>query len=151
MSTAPNQNVSRVDALGAFASVTCAIHCGLSAAIPATLAALGLGSLLGHEAEWVFTLVAAGIALYAAFVGYRHHRNAMISGVLAALAVALIAFRVLEESALGEAAGPLAITTGILLAAGHLVNLRAQRHAKRARQAAEACEEPCCDEPGASD
>ena len=68
----------KVDKFGAFASTLCAIHCAFCAILPALLASGALGAgflverkkwvdvLVGHEAEWVFTLVAvafAGIAL----------------------------------------------------------------------------------------
>ena len=48
----------RVDRFGAFASVACAIHCAVCAFIPSAFAALGIGFLAGHMAEWLLTLIA---------------------------------------------------------------------------------------------
>ena len=46
------------DRLGATVSSLCAIHCAVCALLPAAFGVLGLGFLLGHEAEWALTLTA---------------------------------------------------------------------------------------------
>ncbi len=62
-----------VDRLGVVASTACAIHCPSVAVLPTALSAAGLSALLGHEAEWGFTIVAACLAASAMVVGWRRH------------------------------------------------------------------------------
>lgn len=116
----------RLDAVGAVMSASCAVHCGLSALVPAVLGAMGLGALVGHEVEWLLTGCAATVAFVAAFYGYRRHRNLWLTVQLTVLAIALVTALMLEETVLGEAAGPLAIVAGLLLVVSHWMNLRAR-------------------------
>ena len=51
----------KVDRFGAVASSLCAVHCAVCALLPAAFSALGLGFLIGHEAEWVLTLLAVAL------------------------------------------------------------------------------------------
>ena len=88
----------RVDRFGAVASSLCAAHCALCALLPAAFGALGLGFLLGHEAEWLFTLVAVGFAAGALFLGWRQHHSLPIAGLLAIGILGLFASRGLEMS-----------------------------------------------------
>ena len=88
----------RVDRLGVFASSLCAAHCGLSALLPAAFGALGLGALLGHEAEWVFTLIAVTLGLGALVVGWRRHRSRLAAAILLLGVLGLLASRVVESS-----------------------------------------------------
>lgn len=88
----------RVDRFGAVASSLCAVHCAVSGLLPAALGALGLGFLLGHEAEWVFTLIAVLFAGGALVLGWRRHRSRLVAGLLALGIVGLLASRGLEMS-----------------------------------------------------
>jgi len=85
-----------LDRFGAVASSLCAIHCALCALMPAALGALGLGALLGHNAEWVFTLIAIAFALSALALGWRRHRSKWVVGVLTLGVVGLLVSRGLE-------------------------------------------------------
>ncbi len=76
----------------------CALHCASAAFIPAALGAMGMGALLGHEAEWVFTIIAIGFAATAAFVGWRRHRSTLIVALLGLGIVGLLASRFIEMS-----------------------------------------------------
>lgn len=149
------------DRLGALASGLCAIHCAACALLPAAFGALGLGFLLGHEAEWIFTLTAVAFATGASLLGWRRYR-AWLPLICLLLGVAgLFISRSLESAgaegashahaaahhhadeaeadhegghALGAGIGVLA---GLLILSGHLLNLRASR--------ASACGEGCCE------
>ena len=78
-----SENTSEtVDRFGAFASTACAIHCAISGLIPATLGALGLGFLIGHQTEWFLAGVAIIFGLAALFASIKSHRNIIIISVL---------------------------------------------------------------------
>ena len=86
-----------VDRLGTLASGICAIHCGLSAFLPSLFAVLGMSFLVGHEAEWGFTLVAVAFALGAMFLGWQRHRSPQIAALFAVGIIGLLGSRFLEE------------------------------------------------------
>ncbi len=88
-----------VDRLGMIASSLCAVHCAVCALLPAALGALGLGALLGHEAEWVFTLIAIGFAAGALALGWRRHRSLRVAGLLLVGMIGLLASRGIEAGA----------------------------------------------------
>jgi hypothetical protein len=145
---------TRIDLVGSFASMLCALHCASAVFIPTALGALGLGALIGHEAEWVFTLVGIGFAATAALVGWRHHRSTLVVSLLALGIAGLLASRAIETSASHEHGhheatmatmeqprhahhGPhedirllgtlVGILAGGLLVSGHLAGIRARR------------------------
>lgn len=86
----------RLDRLGAIASSLCAAHCAVCALLPMAFGALGFGFLLGHEAEWMFTMVAVTFASCALFLGWRRHRSGVVAGLLILGIVGLLASRGLE-------------------------------------------------------
>lgn len=112
-----------IDGFGIVASSLCALHCALSALLPGIFSALGLAALLGHEAEWGFTIIAIGFALAALLSGWRRHRSARIAVALGLGATGLLAGCLLEEA--GGPGGPVAIGAGLLLVAGHIMSIRA--------------------------
>ncbi|MFN3198439.1 MAG: MerC domain-containing protein [Bradymonadia bacterium] len=87
-----------VDRLGAIASGLCAIHCAVCALLPAAFGALGLGFLVGHTTEWIFTGVAIVFAGVALVMGWRQHRSRVVAAVLAVGIMGLLASRVIEMS-----------------------------------------------------
>ena len=87
------------DRFGALASTLCAIHCAVCALLPAAFAALGLGFLLSHEAEWLLTLVAVSFGLGAMILAWRTHRSASVAILLSLGIVGLLASRGLEMAA----------------------------------------------------
>lgn len=95
-----SEGAERIDRFGAVASSLCAVHCAICALLPAAFGALGLGLLLSHEAEWVFTLIAIGFAAGALILGWRRHRSVLVAGLLALGIAGLLTSRVLE---MGEA------------------------------------------------
>ncbi|MFK7990521.1 MAG: MerC domain-containing protein [Sandaracinaceae bacterium] len=98
----PASPPSLVDRLGALASSLCAVHCLLVALLPASLAALGLGSLLGHGAEWVFVALSIGFATVALVMGWRRHRSFAIAALLVLGIAGLLVSRGLEMGAEGH-------------------------------------------------
>ena len=90
----------QIDRLGVVASSLCAAHCALSALLPTALSALGLGLLLSHEAEWVFTLIAAAGALGSAVLSWRRLRSPLVVICLLLGVLGLFASRLIE---MGEA------------------------------------------------
>ncbi len=87
-----------LDRLGALASGLCAVHCLMVAFLPALLSTLGAGVLLSGRAEWVFTWVAALIALGAAYLGFRRHRSRAALTLFAFGIAGLFLSRFIEES-----------------------------------------------------
>ena len=86
----------KIDRFGMVASSLCAIHCAASAMIPALFSALGLGLLLSHETEWVFTLIAIAIATSAAVISWRQTRSIIILTLFAVGILGLLGSRVIE-------------------------------------------------------
>ena len=84
------------DRCGSLASTICAIHCAICAFLPAALSALGLGFLLGQDAEWVFSIIAIGFGLVALFLGWRQHRSKQVAGLLILGVIGIMASRGLE-------------------------------------------------------
>ncbi len=147
-------NTERVDRIGAVASSLCAVHCAICALLPAAFGALGVGALLGQEAEWIFTLVAIGFAAGALVLGWRRHRSVGVATLLVIGMMGLLASRGIEaghehgqhhgdtqahehhaqraehhepgsvRGAVGVAVG---VVAGLSLLTGHLLNLRASR------------------------
>lgn len=123
----------RLDRLGALASSLCAVHCAVCALLPAAFGALGLGFLLGHEAEWLFTLIAIAFALGALTVGWRRHRSVIVAGLLTSGVAGLLTARGLEVDA-HVAGTTVGIFAGLLLVSGHVLNVSAARR----------CRQSCC-------
>ncbi len=86
----------RLDRLGTVASSLCAVHCAVVAILRAAFGGLGLRFLLGHEAEWAFTLVAIALASAALTLGWRRHRSLLVAALLALGMVGLLVSRGLE-------------------------------------------------------
>lgn len=123
----PKSQSERLDYLGAFAGSLCAAHCALSALLPAAFGALGLGVLLGHEAEWAFTAVAVAFASGALALYWKRGTGAIDVPILLLLGVAgLLASRLVEASGASHGLGAvIGVLAGLLVLAGHLRNLRA--------------------------
>lgn len=151
----------RVDRVGALASTVCALHCAVCALLPVAFGALGLGFLLGHEAEWVFTLIAIVFATAALTAGWRRHRSRGVALLLLVGIAGLLVSRGVEEAGESHADGGhghanaldhdhdhdqadggaghlvgtvVGVVAGLSLLAGHLLSLRAIRR----------CTEGCC-------
>jgi hypothetical protein len=84
------------DRMGSFASSICALHCAICGLLPVVFTALGLGFLLGHEAEWILSITAISLGLGALVLGWRQHRSGWVAGLLVVGIVGLLASRGLE-------------------------------------------------------
>ena len=120
-----------LDRLGAVASGLCAAHCATAAFTPALLSALGVGVLIGHEAERAFTGVAVAIAFGALVYGWRRHRSPVVAALLVLGIAGLLASRLLEgegghdEHHASHLLGTLlGIGAGLTLISGHILGLR---------------------------
>ena len=115
----------RVDRMGAFASTLCAIHCAVCAFLPAALGALGIGFLIGHEAEWIFTVLASILAIAAAIKGYYTYGSWKKPMMFVAGIVILLIARSTEALGINVPEVYITIIGGGILVLGHLSNLRA--------------------------
>jgi len=118
---------STVDRLGAVASGLCAAHCAASALLPSVLSAMGLGALLGHEAEWGFTIVAVVLAAAALILGWRRHQSRPVMVLLGAGITGLVASRLVEEAGIHGVGTAIGVAAGLILVVGHIGNIRASR------------------------
>ena len=91
------KSAHKLDGLGKFASGLCAVHCALCAFLPGLFALIGLEILVGHEAEWGFTIVAIVFALGALLIGFRKHQSPRIAALFAVGIIGLLGSRFLEE------------------------------------------------------
>ena len=73
------------DRVGSLASSICAIHCAICGLLPVAFTTLGLGFLLGHEAEWILSITAIVLGLGALGLGWRQHRSRWVAALLGAL------------------------------------------------------------------
>ena len=123
--SAPPQDRSGIDRLGVIASTTCAIHCAFTALLPGVLVALGLGVVIGHEAEWAFTITALLFACGALAISWRRHRSPVV-GVMFGVGIAgLLIARFVEEAGVTGLGTGLAVLGGLALVIGHVTNIRA--------------------------
>ena len=84
------------DRFGAVASSLCALHCAVCALLPALFAALGVGFLLSHEAEWMLNIVAILFGAGALKLAGRTHGSRRVMGLLLVGIVGLVVSRSLE-------------------------------------------------------
>ncbi len=88
----------RTDRAGAIAGTVCAAHCAVSALLPAAFGVLGLGFLLGQEAEWVLSLISIAFAVVALGLAWRQRRDRRVVLLLAVGILGLLASRFVEEA-----------------------------------------------------
>ena len=93
------ESAAWTDQFGAVASSVCAVHCAICALLPAAFAALGVGFLLSHEAEWLLTMVAVLFGCAALNLAWRTHRSRTVAALLVVGIVGLLASRGLEMGA----------------------------------------------------
>ncbi len=115
---------SRIDRVGAFASMLCAVHCALLPLVFGVLPALGLGFLANHGFEQIFVSFAILLATISLLYGLRKHGSYrafvfLLPGI--ALLVIGIATGV-DHSNPWHAA--VVSVGGTLIALSHLINMR---------------------------
>ena len=84
--------------MGSIASGLCAVHCALCGLLPLAFTSLGLGVLLGHGAEWVFSITAIALGLIAMIWGWLQHRSTGVAVIFAIGILGLLGSRWLEMS-----------------------------------------------------
>ncbi|MBT2118181.1 MerC family mercury resistance protein [Dyella sp. LX-66] len=115
------------DRIGAMASFLCAIHCAALPFVLALLPLLGLDFLADHRFERAFVLFACVLALVSLLSGYRrHHRVLPLRLALPGLALLVLGVTVAEGYSVGVHSA-LVTCGGLLVAAAHFINLRADR------------------------
>lgn len=115
------------DRIGAIASFLCAIHCAALPFVLALLPLLGLEFLADHRFERAFVLFACALALVSLIGGYRrHHRPLSLLLALPGLALLLLGVTVAEQYSIAMHS-VLVTCGGLLVAAGHFINLRSNR------------------------
>ncbi|WP_074547204.1 MerC domain-containing protein [Dyella sp. AtDHG13] len=128
---APQPNKTRwwslADRVGTVASFLCAIHCAALPFVLALLPVLGLGFLADHAFERGFVMFASALALFSLISGYRHHHRPLaLLLALPGLALLIIGVTFAEKYSIGLHS-VLVTCGGLLVAAGHFVNLRTHR------------------------
>ena len=86
----------KLDRFGMVASSLCALHCAISAIIPALFSALGLGLLLSHETEWLFTAFAIAFAASAGIVSWRKVRSTAVISLFIVGVIGLLSAQAIE-------------------------------------------------------
>lgn len=119
---------ARMEKLGAWASIACAIHC---AALPVVigLGAGGAFSWLNHApVEWGLVLLAAAVGTVSAWRGFRSHGNAPVAVLLVTAAIGLVVLTAQHaghDHAAGEhGAGWISAVFGVTLGVTMFVNRR---------------------------
>jgi len=125
---APPSVATRVEKLGAFASLACAVHC---AALPILIGAGAGGAVswLNHApVEWGLVLLAAVVGTVSAWRGLRSHGNRAVAFTLVVAALGLV---ILTAQHAGHTAHEhahdstwLSAVFGVALGASLLVNRR---------------------------
>nr|WP_199045846.1 MerC domain-containing protein [Dyella sp. ASV24] len=128
---APEQNKKRwsslADRVGATASFLCAIHCAALPFVLALLPVLGLGFLADHAFERGFVMFASALALFSLISGYRHHHRPLaLLLALPGLVLLIVGVTFAEKYSIGLHS-VMVTCGGLLVAAGHFVNLRTHR------------------------
>jgi hypothetical protein len=108
-----------VDRFGALASSLCALHCVVSAFVPAVLGVMGAGFLLGEGAEWAFTGLAIGMAATGLVIGWRRHRSRLVAALFVGGILGLLASRGVEGLLHHDGEGTEAIEAGVRQADEH--------------------------------
>lgn len=114
-----------LDRAGVLASLVCAVHCALCAALPGLVATLGLAVVFGEAFEWSFSVVAMTLASGGLILAWNRRRSALALSALAVGITGLLAARFLEEAGVHGVGTTIGVLSGIGLVLGHLLNIRA--------------------------
>jgi len=122
---AASATLSRLDLLGAFTALLCAVHCALLPLAVSLLPLVGLNFLTGEGVEWMLLLSSAILAGTSLRSGYLRHRSrrplALLSGALALMILGHYGHAG-HTAVWPIPAEVLLAGSGLLLAAAHVVN-----------------------------
>lgn len=114
----------RIDRLGAFASMLCAVHCALLPVVFGVLPALGLGFLANHRYEQAFVGFAILLASISLWFGVRNHGSYRAFLFLVPGIILLIVGVLIGVDHADRTHAVVVSIGGTLVALSHLVNLR---------------------------
>jgi uncharacterized membrane protein HdeD (DUF308 family) len=115
---------SAADRVGIVGSMLCAVHCALLPLLAASLPALGLGLLASADLDQMIAVFATVLGVTSLSVGFRRHR-AFRAWALLLPGLALLwagSFTSLHDHSTAHLL--LMVAGGLLIAGGHLLNLR---------------------------
>lgn len=121
---APSRKLDKADRLGFAAAMLCAAHCALVPVALAAAPALGLATGGWVDIDQAVTVFATLLGCSTLAIGYRRHRGVR-AWMLMVPGLAMVwagAFGPLHDHGLAHAG--LMTAGGLMLAAGHLLNLR---------------------------
>lgn len=138
-----------LDRAGTLIAALCALHCALVPLALMLIPSMTLALLSWHDPrhrmamrllqasrwEWLFVVIALLVAAGSLGLGYLHHRDARPCALLlaAAASFALAIASPLSSNVLLHAS--FAVLAGLVLASGHLLNLRLLRRSASLREA----------------
>ena len=113
----------QLDAVGAFASFACAVHCAAMPVLLTTLPLAGLEILASHRLEQVFVVLASIFSFVVIGSGYCRHRLPLVAGTfLAAVGALLVGAFALHG--MGTIHAATLAGGGVLLGCAHALNRR---------------------------
>ena len=136
-------NLFWIDRLGSLASLACAAHCVIMAALPALITVAEVGhDDHGHHGEqalieWAFFGLAFLFAVGAAVLGFRRHRTWWVAAGFVVGVPILAAGRVGEAMHIEGVGFGLTVLGGLVLASSHILSIRRLR----------AVDDDCCASP----
>lgn len=117
--------IDRLDAVGAAASLACAVHCALLPLVITLLPLMGLAFLADDRVEWALLALSALLGIGSLCLGYRRHRSRRALAILSVGLALLVSGRIIESHEQPGALGvSLVVLGGITVAASHLLNRR---------------------------
>jgi hypothetical protein len=114
-------SMRRLDTLGTWLSIGCAIHCAATPMIALAMAASGLELLRGDGWHSLFLVVTSALAVTTVCCGWRKHRKTRVLLLLGAALACLLAARSAGE---GRHEEILTAVAGLLFASCHRLNTR---------------------------
>lgn len=120
----PRRLESRIDRVGALASMLCAVHCALLPLVFGVLPALGLGFLAAHGFEQIFVSFAIVLASISLLFGLRKHGSYRALMILIPGIILLVVGVLIGADHSNPWHATVVSIGGALIALSHLINIR---------------------------
>jgi hypothetical protein len=128
---------TRLDQIGAAASLVCAVHCAAMPLLIGLLPLVGLSFLAGEQTEWALAGLSMGVGSLSLIPSYeRKHRRRRPLLLFAFGAGLIIAGRLLAEDG-SRMEAPAQALGALLIACAHLINRRLCRSCAACHSAGE--------------